>query len=322
MRMLTLIFVIGFANIGHSHAAGDASAQEEKTKALYSCPMHPDVKSDHPGECPICHMKLQKVSSTEQKSMPKAQNGVSGKKIKFYRNPMNPSITSKVPAKDDMGMDYIPVYEAEESAAGGGLSDVPLRGVVTVDDAQFRLSGAALSKVERRDFSITIPVAGRALSSSRVALQVPEREIGSLKPGMEVEVTSPSTGEEAIQGKIVGIDSVLDPMTRTLRVDVQLSRSYASLKSEASVQGVTKRKIQNVITIPREALMQSGPGAYVFVANHETGQFIPKKVVPGEKGKDWIEVKEGLAEGQLISSGPNFLIDSESRIQTSHESGL
>jgi Cu(I)/Ag(I) efflux system membrane fusion protein len=28
----------------------------------------------------------------------------------FYRNPMNPEVTSPVPAKDSMGMDYIPVY--------------------------------------------------------------------------------------------------------------------------------------------------------------------------------------------------------------------
>jgi Cu(I)/Ag(I) efflux system membrane fusion protein len=35
------------------------------------------------------------------------------KKPLFYRHPMNPSITSKVPAQDEMGMDYIPVYEPE-----------------------------------------------------------------------------------------------------------------------------------------------------------------------------------------------------------------
>ncbi len=40
------------------------------------------------------------------------------KKILFYRNPMNPSITSPVPAKDEMGMDYVPVYEGEESSGG------------------------------------------------------------------------------------------------------------------------------------------------------------------------------------------------------------
>lgn len=33
---------------------------------------------------------------------------------KFYRNPMNPSVTSPIPAKDSMGMDYVPVYAEEE----------------------------------------------------------------------------------------------------------------------------------------------------------------------------------------------------------------
>ena len=39
--------------------------------------------------------------------------GQEGRKILFYRHPMNPSITSPVPAKDEMGMDYIPVYADE-----------------------------------------------------------------------------------------------------------------------------------------------------------------------------------------------------------------
>jgi Cu(I)/Ag(I) efflux system membrane fusion protein len=36
------------------------------------------------------------------------------KKPLFYRHPINPSITSKVPAQDEMGMDYVPVYEPSE----------------------------------------------------------------------------------------------------------------------------------------------------------------------------------------------------------------
>jgi Cu(I)/Ag(I) efflux system membrane fusion protein len=33
------------------------------------------------------------------------------KKLLYYRNPMNPEVTSPVPMKDSMGMDYVPVYE-------------------------------------------------------------------------------------------------------------------------------------------------------------------------------------------------------------------
>ena len=36
------------------------------------------------------------------------------KKILFYRNPMNPGVTSPVPATDSMGMDYVPVYAEQD----------------------------------------------------------------------------------------------------------------------------------------------------------------------------------------------------------------
>ena len=42
------------------------------------------------------------------------------RKILFYRNPMDPTITSPVPAKDSMGMDYVPVYADEAGAAAAG----------------------------------------------------------------------------------------------------------------------------------------------------------------------------------------------------------
>jgi Heavy metal binding domain len=33
--------------------------------AEYTCPMHPDVKSDQPGTCPECKMDLEKVKTKE-----------------------------------------------------------------------------------------------------------------------------------------------------------------------------------------------------------------------------------------------------------------
>ncbi len=70
----------------------------------YVCPMHSQIIRDKEGTCPICGMTL----------VEKKQKAKSGKKeILFYRNPMNPAITSKVPMKDDMGMDYVPVYSEE-----------------------------------------------------------------------------------------------------------------------------------------------------------------------------------------------------------------
>jgi len=83
-----------------------------QVSAIYYCPMHPDYTSNKPGSCPICGMDLVLKEKNEKLN---AENKSSKRKIKFYRNPMNPDITSSVPAKDEMGMDYIPVYENDET---------------------------------------------------------------------------------------------------------------------------------------------------------------------------------------------------------------
>jgi Cu(I)/Ag(I) efflux system membrane fusion protein len=40
------------------------------------------------------------------------------RRILYYKNPMGHPDTSPVPKKDDMGMDYIPVYEGEDDDSG------------------------------------------------------------------------------------------------------------------------------------------------------------------------------------------------------------
>ncbi len=96
--------------------------QERKIK-YWTCGMHPAVKQDGPGSCPICNMDLIPVYDEEVAASP-IQNKKE-KKLLYYRNPMNGSITSPVPMKDDMGMDYILVYEEEEMSMNAGAAGQP-----------------------------------------------------------------------------------------------------------------------------------------------------------------------------------------------------
>ena len=93
-------------------SAGKSSAEVE----LWTCPMHPTYVSEHAGTCPICNMDLVK----KEKAAPRAKAASEGERqILFYRSPMDPAVTSPTPAKDAMGMDFLPVYADETSATSG-----------------------------------------------------------------------------------------------------------------------------------------------------------------------------------------------------------
>jgi Cu(I)/Ag(I) efflux system membrane fusion protein len=91
------------------------------------------------------------------KSTPDGDTGISTsgpRQPLFYRNPMNPEVTSPVPAKDAMGMDYIPVYAADAEGAGRA-------GTVQIDPVTVQNIGVRTAEAERRSIGRTIQTVGR-----------------------------------------------------------------------------------------------------------------------------------------------------------------
>jgi membrane fusion protein, copper/silver efflux system len=96
-----------------------------------------------------------------QQGANKPSSGTSGShKLLFYRNPMNPAITSPVPAKDEMGMDYLPVYEDDDKAPAKSIQQqaddffseetkVSGLGAVTMTDQGIKLSGVQVAAAVR-----------------------------------------------------------------------------------------------------------------------------------------------------------------------------
>jgi Cu(I)/Ag(I) efflux system membrane fusion protein len=118
--------------------AGPSAPQAEKKGPRYTCPMHPTIVQDHPGECPICGMQLVPMQEG---------GGAKGERtIAFYRSPMDPKQTSPVPRKDEMGMDYVPVYQDELKEGGA-----PVEGLATVniDPSRQQLIGLRTTEVKR-----------------------------------------------------------------------------------------------------------------------------------------------------------------------------
>lgn len=71
----------------------------------------------------------------------------------FYRNPMNPEITSPVPAQDSMGMEYIPVFADDANGAPAGT--------VSIDPVMLQNIGVRTAVAERRTLAREIHTVGR-----------------------------------------------------------------------------------------------------------------------------------------------------------------
>jgi Cu(I)/Ag(I) efflux system membrane fusion protein len=88
----------------------------------------------------------------ERDAEPMAKTGQAPEPL-FYRNPMNPEITSPVPAKDHMGMDYIPVYA--DDGAGKAV------GTVQIDPVTRANIGLRTAVAREKSMSRTIRTLGR-----------------------------------------------------------------------------------------------------------------------------------------------------------------
>lgn len=75
------------------------------------------------------------------------------RKVLFYRHPMNPKITSKTPQKDEMGMDYIPVYDEE--------TPEETQGTVVISPEKIQKIGVRTEEAKKGTLKHTIRTVGR-----------------------------------------------------------------------------------------------------------------------------------------------------------------
>jgi Cu(I)/Ag(I) efflux system membrane fusion protein len=143
-------------------AHGGAGGAKAEAKEQWQCPMHPSIVQDHPGDCPICGMKLVKVAAGGAAATEANAASTSAPAKEQWQCPMHPSIVQDHPGDCPIcGMKLVKV----EGTDGG--ADVPapegLSGV-TIDAARQQLIGLRVLHAEEG------AVGGSWRTSGRVAV--------------------------------------------------------------------------------------------------------------------------------------------------------
>ncbi len=144
---------------------------------------------------------------------------------------------------------------------------------------------------------------------------VPEYELGSVKVGQPVTVRIRSLPDRSFSGRVGVIYPQLNRDTRTARVRIDLPNPAGLLLADmyADVE-IATGAAGPVIAVPDDAVIDTGARQVVLLDKGE-GRFEPREVRTGAQGTGYVEIREGVAEGDRVVVAANFLIDAESNLK-------
>ena len=197
----------------------------------------------------------------------------------FYRNPMNPSVTSPVPVKDSMGMDYIPVYADEEKQSSErsvlfyrsamnpsvtspvpakdsmGMDYVPVyadneasdvTGTVKIDPVVVQNIGVRTAIASKESISRTIRAVGRVdFDEERMARLHPKVE------GWIEEIRVDKTGQKVVKDDI--LLSIYSPKLVSTQQEYLLALNNLSVLSKSQFDEI-RQGAEDLVKSSRERL--------------------------------------------------------------------
>ncbi|MFQ5565356.1 MAG: efflux RND transporter periplasmic adaptor subunit [Paracoccaceae bacterium] len=202
----------------------------------------------------------------------------------YYRNPMNPEVTSPVPAKDSMGMDYIPVFA--DSAADGDP-----RGTVRIDPVTTQSIGVRTAEAELRTLARNVQTVGR--------VDYDEQRITRLHPKTEgwiEELFIETTGEEIREDEI--LLSIYSPQLVSTQQEYLLALNNLETLSNSPFDDV-RRGAESLVATAMERLQLLDVPAHQIRELEETRQV--KKRLHIHSPAKGVVIKVGVREGQYVT---------------------
>jgi membrane fusion protein, copper/silver efflux system len=147
-------------------------------------------------------------------------------------------------------------------------------------------------------------------------VDVAERDLGAVAAGQSVTVRARSYPDKTFTGKVALVYPHLMASTRTVRVRIELPNHDMLLLPDMYVEAeIETGGNAPVLAVPEDAVIDSGDRRLVIIDKGE-GRFEPRPVEVGRRGAGYVEIREGIAEGDVVVTSANFLIDAESNLKS------
>lgn len=147
------------------------------------------------------------------------------------------------------------------------------------------------------------------LSVVWIVLDIPERDLAKVRAGQEAVVSVSAYPNERFRGKVTYISDLLDEETRTAKVRIEITNPSRKLKPGMFAEARIASRTREALLVPKSALLYMDEGPVVFV--QQDNGFLPKPVVPGQEAGGFVEVKEGLAEGEPVVAQGGYALKAE-----------
>jgi len=139
-------------------------------------------------------------------------------------------------------------------------------------------------------------------SLMKLDFTVPAIYLTTLVPGLRIEARSVAFADQPFEGRLSGVNSRIDPVTRSIAVRAILPNPERSLKPGLLMTVEMLKNPRDVLVIPEEALIPIGQRHDVFVVEPSAVPPIAhrRQVTIGARRPGEVEIKEGLEAGEFV----------------------
>lgn len=284
--ILVLVGLAGFGGIILPSCTRAGQHEKDPNISHYTCPMHPQIHEDHPGDCPICHMKLVPVYKEGGGSPTQAPTGGPSVQISPERQQLigikTATVLKKPVAREIRTVGRV-AFDQELATAQREFLEIARNVPSLKSAATSRLRILGMSEEEIRNLdrapttSLYLPKPGGIVW---VYATLFAGEMDLVPPGTEAEISIPSGSEKTFTGTVRAVDPVVDPATRSVRARIEVPGAGGTLRPDTFVNVSLKVDLGEALTIPKSALIDTGTRKVAFVVQ-EGNRFQSREIRTG-----------------------------------------